>query len=223
MPATFPTALFAFDEQEIDIERRSLSGGTALSGEEDTIQIDGGGRWFAEFANGPLLEREHTLAWRALTALLEEGATPIIVPFCDPLHQPYGGEHEVPHSDGTPFSDGSLYSGGGAVASVTADAALRATTLELAISLPRPLIGGEHLSIEHPTKGWRAYRAVTISDQTETSVTITIRPPLREAVAAGEVVDFANPRCLMVQHGRASTKTEIGLYGEAAIRFVEAP
>lgn len=223
MPVTFPTALFAFDEQEIDIERRSLSGGTALSGEEDTIQIDGGGRWFAEFANGPLLEREHTLAWRAITALLEEGATQIIVPFCDPLHQPYGNEHDAPHSDGTPFSDDTIYSGGGPVASMAAAAALRATTLNLAITLAQPLIGGEHLSIEHPTKGWRAYRVVTIPEQTETTATVTVRPPLREAVTAGEVVDFANPRCLMVQQGRASTKTEIGLYGEAAIRFVEAP
>ncbi len=219
----FPTALFAFDEQEVDLERRVTSGGVSLSGAEDLIATDGGGRWFAEFANGPLLDREPMLAWRSFLLIAEEGATEIIVPFCDPMHQPYGDEHSVPHSDDTTFDDESLYSGGGAAAEVAADAALRATTLTLTVTLPQPLVGGETFSIEHPVKGWRAYRVRTVEEQSDTEVTITLRPPLREAVSEGEVVDFVDPRCLMVQQGRASSRTELGQYGEAAIRFVEAP
>lgn len=220
---TFPTALFAFDEQEIDIERRSISGGVALSGDEDIIETDGGGRWFAEFANGPLLDREPTLAWRALTAQFSGGATEIVVPFCDPLHQPYGNDHDVTHSDDTPFGDETIYSGGGPVASAAEAAALRATTLVLAISFARPLIGGEAFSIKHATKGWRAYRVVAIAAQDSDSATVTFRPPLREAVSAGEPVDFNEPRCLMRVDGRPSNRIELGRYGEAAIRFVEAP
>lgn len=219
----FPTALFAFDDQEIDLERRTISGGMSLANVEDTIQTDGGGRWFAEFANGPLLDREPVLAWRAFLLIAEEGAEVVEVPFCDPMHQPYGYEHSVPHSDDTPFDDESLYSGGGAIATAAADAALRATTLNLAITLPQPLVGGETFSIDHPTKGWRAYRVRTVESQTDEATTITFRPPLREAVTEGDAIDFVSPRCLMVQQGRASSSINLGRYGEAAIRFVEAP
>lgn len=225
MPATptFPTSRFAFDEQEIDIERRTISGGIALSGEEDIIETDGGGRVFAEFAGGPLLEREDQLAWRAIGTQFSGGATQIIVPFCDPLHQPYGGDHLAPHSDDSPFSDDSEYSGGGPTATAAADAALRATTLSLSILLGQALLGGEWFSIEHPTKGWRAYNIATVTDQTDTTATVTFRPPLREAVEAGDHVEFADPRCLMRIDGRPGRALEIGKYGEAAIRFVEAP
>lgn len=219
---TFPTSRFAFDEQEIDLERRVISGGVSLGGAEDMIATDGGGRWFGEFMNGPLLDREDTLAFRALTALLDEGVTPIIVPFCDPYHQP-GGTSLVPHSDDTPFGDDSLYAGGTAWAELSADAALRATTLELNNSLPEELIGGERLTIVHETKLERAYKIAQIVEQTATTATVIIRPPLREATAAGTEVDFNNPRCLMVQQGRAPTRLELGRYGEASIRFVEAP
>lgn len=219
---TFPTALFAFDDQEVDIERRRLTGGTSLSGEEDEIQIDGGGRVFADFANGPLLEREVTLTWRAVKTLLDEGAV-FIVPFCDKLHQPYGNEHLVPHSDGTPFSDDTEFEGGGPRASLAAPAALRATTVQIFKEFDPLLIGGEWFSINHPGKGWRAYRIATVEAQGETTATIGFRPPLREAAEEGAEIDFANPRCLMKQQGATSTRTEIGRYGEAAIRFVEAP
>lgn len=223
MPATFPTARFAFDEQEVDIEHRTISGGIALSGEEDVIETDGGGRVFAEFANGPLLERADQLAWRALGTQYGSGTVPIIVPFCDRLHQPYGNEHLVPHSDDSPFSDDSEYSGGGPIATASADAALRATTISLAIDFPQELLGGEWFSIDHPEKGWRAYNIATIVSQSDSAATVTFGPPLREAVAAGETVDFNEPRCLMRVDGRPSRKLEIGVYGEASIRFVEAP
>lgn len=214
---TFPTALFAFDDQEVDIERRRLTGGTALSGEEDEIQIDGGGRIFADFANGPLLEREHNLAWRAIKTLADEGAV-FIVPFCDKLHQPYGNEHLVPHSDNAEFADDTDYSGGSAIATITAPAALRATVITITGAFSQPLIGGEWFSIDHPAKGWRAYRIASIDGSS-----ISFRPPLREAVQAGDEADFSEPRCLMKQQGQASARMEIGRYGEAAIRFVEAP
>lgn len=232
-PVTFPTSTFAFDEQEIDIERRTISGGTSISGEEDVIETDGGGRVFAEFASGPLLERETVLAWRAIKTRFDGGTESIIVPFCDPLHQPFGEAgsdpfdsatygHQVPHSDDAPFADDSLYVGGEPTASARAAAALRATTIELNTSFNRDLVGGEWFSIEHPVKGWRAYRIATIVSQSPGAV-VTFRPPLREAVEAGEIIDFANPRCLMRIDGRPDARLELGRYGEAAIRFVEAP
>jgi len=222
MTLIFPTGRFGFLEQEIDLERQTLKGGTALNGEQDVTSTDGGGRVFAEFANGSLVDRDKTMAWRALLGVLEEGVTRIVVPFCDIRHQPYGGRHRVPHSDGTPFSDGTLYVGGGPIATAAAAAALRATSLRLNITLAQPLLGGEWFTVVHPTKGERAYKVRGVDGQTAAAATVRFVPPLREAVPAGTTIDFRDPRCLMVQDGRASSRKS-GRLTPAAIRFVEAP
>jgi hypothetical protein len=223
MALTFPTALFGFLDQEVDIERQTLKGGVALSGEQDISSTDGGGRVFAEFSNGSLVDRAKVLAWRALLGTLEEGVTPMVVPFCDIRHQPYGGEHRVPHSDDTPFSDGSLYTGGGPVASSAGAVARRGTITSLNIQLAQPLIGGEWFTVSHPTEGDRAYKVRSIDAQTPTTATIRFSPPAREAWPAGTVIDFRDPRCLMVQDGRASSGLQGRRMTVAAIRFVEAP
>lgn len=228
MVQVFPTCLFGFLEKEVDIERQTLKGGTALSGEQDKISTDGGGRVFAEFAAGSLVDRHVNLAWRAIVTQLEEGVTPMVVPFCDSRHTPYGSVvsgpgGSVPHSDQTPFSDDTLYQADAAVASVADAAALRATTLRVNMQLAQPLIGGEWFSIQHPGKNWRAYRIGAILEQSDTSALLQFRTPLRGAVTPGMAVDFINPRCLMVADMRPSTRVQNGRYGEAAIRFVEAP
>jgi len=223
MPLEFPTSRFGFLEQEVDVERQTLKGGTALNGEQDLVSTDGGGRVFAEFASGALVDRDTVLAWRAVLGALEEGVTRAVVPFCDTRHQPHGPRHRVPHSDQTPFSDDSLYAGGGAVGRATNGAELRATQLAITVPLVQPLIGGEWFAIEHPGKGWRAYKVKGIVLQDAAGAIVKFVPPLREAVAANEVVDFANPRCLMVQDGRASSRLSNRRYTDAAIRFIEAP
>lgn len=224
MVLTFPSHFFGFNDTEFDIERSTLKGGTALSGEQDIVSTDGGGRVYAEFSNGPLVDRNPTLAWRALLTQLEEGVTQVVVPLCDARHTPYsaGVGSSVPHSDGTPFSDDSEYVAGGPTANAAGAALLRATQLTLNLALEQPLLGGEWFAIEHPTKGWRAYNIGAILAQTTTTATVSFRPPLREAVPAGKAVELRAPRCLMVQDGKASRKKS-GRYTEAAIRFIEAP
>ncbi len=225
MALVFPTSRFGFLEQEVDVERQTLKGGTALSGEQDTISTDGGGRVFAEFAAGSLVDRDVVLAWRALLGVLEEGVTRVVVPFCDRRHTPYGGEHRVPHSDDTPFSDGTLYVGGGPVGFANAPYALRATRMQVVLNSVRPLIGGEWFTIVHPNKGERAYkvRGIVETNPDQRTAVVDFVPPLREAVLTGDTVDFHDPRCLMVQDGRASSRLQSRRYTEAAIRFIEAP
>src|SRR6187431_1181863 len=110
----FPTCLFAPNDVQADLERRTVSGGEAINGDEDVIASDGGGRVFVEFADPYLDEPATAKAWRALDAYLDGGATPIIVPFCDARHQPTGGSVDTTHSDDTPFSDESEYTQGDA-------------------------------------------------------------------------------------------------------------
>lgn len=221
----FPTRRFGFLTKEVDIERQTINGGTALSGETDRIGADGGGRIFAEFADGGLVDRDTVLAWRALTTILEEGINPVVVPFCDPRHQP--GQPRpaaVAHSDGSPFDDESLYVSTNGLICNAAAADLRATTITLTGDLVgKRLRGGEWFAIEHAGKGWRAYKVRRVPAQDDSSATIEFRPPLREAIPAETLLDFENPRCLMVADMRPSTKLIFGRQTDAAIRFVEAP
>jgi hypothetical protein len=219
----FPTCLFAPNDFQADLERRTISGGESLSGDEDLIATDGGGRVFVEIADTFLDDPEPALAWRALDAYCDGGVRAIIVPFCDGRHQPTNGSASVPHSDLATFSDEAEYSQGDASGEVAADAALRATVLVLSgLIMPRALLGGEWLSIDHPTMRWRAYRIAEILEQDTEAGTamVSIRPPLREAVTAGESVDFAKPRCVMRPDGGLPSPTNMG-YASGSARFVE--
>lgn len=219
----FPTCLFAPNEFQADLDRRTISGGEALNGDEDLIATDGGGRVFVEIGDPYLDDADIALAWRALDAYLDGGARAIVVPFCDGRHQPWAESISVPHSDDTTFSDETEYVQSGAHALVGADAALRATVIQLKdIDLPRALLGGEWLSINHPTMRWRAYRIAEILayDADAGTALISVRPPLREAISEGEDIDFAKPRCTMRVDGGLPSPTTIG-YASGAARFVE--
>jgi hypothetical protein len=220
----FPTCLFAPDDQQADIERRTISGGESLSGDEDLIQTDGGGRVFYEIGNPFLDDVPAALAWRALDAYQDGGSRAIIVPFCDARHQPTNGRVDVPHSDEATFSDETEYSQGDASAEIAAVADLRATAIELRnLVLARNLLGGEWLSIDHPVMRWRAYRVAEILelDADAGTAKLAIRPPLREAVSIGEAVDFTSPRCVMRLDGSMPSPMNMGYTGSTGARFVE--
>lgn len=219
MPDFFPTALFGFKSQDVDIERQTISGGTALSGETDVIETDGGGRVYAEFGDGDLIDRDRVLAWRALVTQLAGGTVAMEVPFCDIRHQPHGGEHIATYGDGAVHSDGTPFAGGGPFGEATAAAALRATSLEFNGAFSRPLIGGEWFSIDHGDKGVRAYRVAAV----EGSI-LRFMPPLRKAIPVGQALDFSNPRCLMrvdPDAPKPSSRINNKRHTVAAVRFIE--
>lgn len=214
----FSPCLFAPDGIEAELELRELSGGVSLAGGEDVIATDGGGRWAFNLEEPYLDEAHVALSWRALSGYLG-GGQPIIVRICDARHQPTSGFVEVTHSDGTPFSDDTGYLSGDAEVVAAADAALRATSLSIdVITLPRALLGGERFSIAHPMHLDRLYAITEISDDGQT---IRFVPPLREAVAAGTVLNFDDPRCVMRRDGDMRSGTRFGFAESSGVRFVE--
>lgn len=214
----FSPCLFAPDGIEAELEMRELSGGVALNGEEDVIATDGGGRWALVLEEPYLDEPEVALAWRALAGYLG-GGQPIICRICDVRHQPTNGFAELPHSDGSPFSDETEHLSGDAEVVAAADAPLRATALTLdIITLPRSLLGGERFSIAHPTELDRLYQITEISDDGQA---VRFVPPLREAVTAGTVLNFEDPRCVMRRDGDMRSGTRLGYAESSGVRFVE--
>jgi hypothetical protein len=215
----FPTCKFAFDGRDVDIERRTISGGVALSSDEDTIQVDGGGRVYAQFTDAYLDEDEYALAWRAISARYGEG-DPIIVPLGVYETQMMGAPSIPP--GGLPWWEETDFASADA-ANVTlgADAALRATQLTLTIEfLSDPVRGGQWLSIDHTTWRHRAYRIAEVISDDGATVVVSVRPPLREAVTTGTVVELVDPKCVMKIDG-AMGSPEMGGFPEGSVRFVE--
>ncbi len=216
----FPTCLFAPNGTDTFIDRRTISGGTALSGDETLIGSDGGGRVVLEMNDFDLDEPEVARAWDMIDAWMDGGLRPMIVPLCDAAHQPAYFYDDVPHSDGSPFSDETLYETPGTDVSLAADAALRATIIDIDIAA----INGDPagwFSIDHTTWRNRAYKVAEIIAQTPTTATIRISPPLREATLAGAPVDFANPRCTMRLEGEMRAPRTMGYAEGQPLRFVE--
>lgn len=214
----FPTCHFNFEGRDVDIERRVLSGGTALSGDEDTIAVDGGGRLYAVFSNAYLDDPELALAWKAINAGYGEGR-PIAVQIGDAREQMMGDIALPPRV--LPLWDDDDFASIESHATVAAAAALRATEISVDVTdLPRPVRAGQWFSVDHTVHRHRAYRIFEIvSDDGDTAV-LAIRPPLREALGGGEAVNFTDPKCMMRIDGGAPSPSSLG-YSEGSIRFVE--
>lgn len=228
----FPTHLFKFRTHRYSLTGRAITGGQSISGITQSVNTTGGGFWVFELGGANLRTVERLKAWRAMEALIDDGVTSIEVPICDYRQAPvqvvggspvYGGA-TVPHSDDTPFSDDTEYVSGSPSGSVSASAALRATTLRIQV-IGGPVIGGEHFSFTHPTVGRRMYRIRTVEADLGGGVyDVTFRPPLREAVTAGEEADFRNPSCLMKvanPHEMAPTVENLR-FADGNVVFVEA-
>jgi len=218
----FPSCFFGVYAKDVDILTSRISGGTSLSGIEESIATDGGGKWYANADSIALQKRDKVLAWRAFVAATGGGVDPFVFPICDARHQPIARKMRVPHSDGTSFSDDSLYTSGGCEVYVAQDAPLRATTIRFDIrSLGKALIGGERFSIDHPTWRHRCYQIGRILEQTPTAATVQFHTPLREAVTAGAAVDLNDPRFVARVEGQMSAALSNPKFASGSINFVE--
>lgn len=194
--------------------RRAISGGTALSGEEQRAEMTGGGSW-ALMAEGDLIEEAKIKAWAQLVNLVGDGVTAAVVECPVPLFQPILDPPVRRNFEWPAVAWGGIKQ---ATCTLTGSHALRATTLNFAsFNAPKPLVGGEYLSIVHTTWGERLYQVREVISQTQ----VKVRPPLREATSTGAVVDFDNPRCLM-----KATSIEMdlshGKFAKVSASFIES-
>lgn len=209
--------LCQFGFNKVDVRRvgNIVDGGTALSGITDQTEADGGGYIQADFSEGTARTKMAGNAWRVISDADASDAFDVLL-CAERRFQPVGAIAMVTHSDDTPFDDDTEYVSGSASFTATAAAALRATTLLIDGTSTTPLIGGELFSIQHATWGWRAYRVRSVDGNT-----ITFRPPLREAIDAGTMLEFDTPRCQMMLAAKTSNPTENGRFTACAVSFVE--
>jgi hypothetical protein len=206
----------------IDPMHRGVSGGVAFSGVGQDIASDAG-VWIASYEQISIRNADQVRAWDALAVMLEGRLNPVTIRVCRPQARPRLAGFAsltapVPHSDGAFFSDGAGYVSRVYAADVAADAALRATTLQLskiaafALEVPNAFSIGE-----------KYYRISKVVAQTATTATVTIWPPLREAVTNGTPLNFDSP----VMRARLATANEMRLtldlnrFAAPTVNFIE--
>lgn len=178
----------------------ALSGGPTLSGPGQTAEISGGGWWAAALNDSDLYTTAHWQEWTGQLLDLFGGVQTIDVPV---IAAAWGCTDVV--------------------ATVTADAALRATTVELTATAGT-IVRGAPFSIDHGGDvGVRLYQV----RKDNGDGTFAILPPLRAAVAALDAVDadFAAPKCRMRlddPNGQAWPVMQPDLSARVSIQFQEA-
>lgn len=227
MTLVFPTRLFAPSSLQVRLAGQAITGGASLSGEAQFADAAGGGRWVADFGESTLWTREKVLAWRRFVAAADGGATALLVPLADRGNQPLNNPYTGSDAFGTDTWDTSTWTATEVTATTSGSAALGATSLSFAYTAPKALLGGEHLSILHPTYGWRLYRISRLvsggAAGSAVATSVEIRPPLREAVSSSAALNFESPRCLMRADGDISETVSLLRFGKATARFVEWP
>ena len=206
---------------------QSASGGRTLSGVVPRMRLDGGGIWMATLSDLQVSTPDQVRVYRALEALLDGGARPVVLTRRDTLFYPapvdaFGarvtGFADVSCDDGAYLDDGSgFYT---STVDATADAAaLRATTLTVTITVGSALKGGEVFSIEHATYSHRMYTVAKVDGSQ-----ITIRPPLREAITGSTRLEFDYPKCVMQLSSTSEMDLpmELRTYGQTTVKFLES-
>lgn len=199
-----------------------ISGGTALNGVEDVITTDGGGRWRIDYTGINLRTPEQQRIWSAWTGYLTGGAVECLVPLLSlpmaPRPMAWDGPRRVTKlvANDPIFPTSVRYSIPVIAATVTASAVLRATSLQIDLTSPGEIVGGEMFSI-----GEFAYKIV----RKTAPGTFQITPPLREAVSIGADVEFNWPviRCRSLPGQDFDAPISLGHFSSPSITFVESP
>jgi len=200
----------------------------SMANEGGAIDVSGGGYWQLELRRAQLYgeSAEGHRLWLRYRAELDGGAGKIVIPLIDDL---LAAPVATTFSDGTPFSDGTSFVSAAVAAEFATAAPLAAGTVTLAAwgdRLPRE---GDVFAVDHAGKSWHAYQirdidSVVAGSGGVSTVTVSIRPTLREATPARAVADFYRPRCVFRLPAGASMAWEPEKYWRATptVRFVEA-
>lgn len=176
----WPLCIFPPKSVRWSLRSVTIGGGVSVGGISPNARTDGGGLWVCEMSGVWLHSDEQLKEARAAEGRLDGGLTKIIVPDRD--------FHLGPRPKGVHWPI-EVFAGSIAL--------LRATEVVIDFTNGAPATGGEHFSVAHPTAGKRMYRVIEVVSRTATQQTVKIRPPLREAISAGEALDYNHPGCTM--------------------------
>ena len=231
MTIVFPSALLRPNSLRPALIGQTVGGGATLVGPEQSAELSGGGWWTLDYGLGDRPGVVRLKLIRALLMRMSTGGGEVVMPFLDEPQAPWPDANGVrgpvltSFSDGASFSDGSLFSQPGIVFNLAQPLAENAGEAQVTRVLGGDLIGGELFTLEHPVAGPRAYCVDSVEQTGDDAFTFGFGPPAREAAGAGDLADFANPRCVMrLVNGSGDAWPTItrGWKAASTLRFVES-
>lgn len=238
-----PTLSFEFVKPQrirFDVVGSAMNGGRNLAGQSISIDTSGGGIVTASYEQcfAQAAEEHEYLNW--LGARLNGSIRFINVPIRTEWWGPFPTINGRPrpmitgitHSDGTYFSDGAGYSQAtvwGTVVSMINTGVLRIRVF----GMSRPLRWSDWFSIYHATMGWRAYRYWDVIERHDDGssdgydyqeYTLALAPPLREAVSAGDHIEFGEPKFVASLQSGTTIPWEVESFwvSRPTLQFTEA-
>jgi hypothetical protein len=111
-----------------------------------------------------------------------------------------------------------MYQGGVVDVTLASAIPLRGVSANITITAAAQIQPGQHFSI-----GERLYRVRTIDYTSDTTATITFRPPAREAANLGARLEFDFPVCRMrlASDGEMDLPLDYGRWSFPTVNFVE--
>lgn len=221
MTIRWPVGILPPRNVGFDLAPRSLSAPASIGGATQVVASDAG-IWKATYGDVRVTGIDAVLTWRAIAALLEGRAGQVLIPLCrgyqPVIRDPADLYDEVPHDDDTFFDDDTGYVGATTFVHFASAAAVRAVSASVTIGYGGTLQPGQHFSV-----GERLYRLRSVSYVTGAQASITFRPPLREAVAAGTRLEFDDPVCRMRLASDAEMDLELQMrrWATPTLNFVE--
>lgn len=220
----FPVHLLAPRKVARYLERQVLSGGTALSGDEDVIEVDGGGRWVVQYEGVQLVDAEHARVWEAWNEYLSGGVNTCLVPVLSfatgprPSTAVRGPKRPSDlYYDDREWPTELRYASRDHEAEFSAPAALRDTAVGLTVTRGPQISSGQLFSYG----SGRLHRII----RPDGTGGFSVLPPLRTAAAGGDPVSFDFPlvRARMAANESFAVGLERGRQGEVSVKFVESP
>lgn len=226
MPFTIPIQLFQPSQIKTELVARVIESPDSLSGNSQVIRTDGGGYWRCDMGGMALLTSDQIRAHRSWEDYMAGGAQEFLVPIADIRHAPRGtignqlvrpGPLLVTGTD--PYFPEALGYAVPVIIATAGAAALRATELTVTIERGSRVVGGQYFSITHPTKGRRMYRTGRVISRNGQAATVSIVPPLREAIGPATALDFDFPSFLGSLVPNTDTAAELLFSRSANVSF----
>lgn len=225
MAETWPTVLIP-TSVSFRIRPMNVGGPSTQTGRRQVVGSDAG-YWTATLSGFQLFRADHIREWRALIASLNGQMGEVVVGPFDCRHPPwpivdgkpvhrYDG---IEHSDGSTHSDGSGYTQSAIDISLADPVALRDTSLTATIVSAGELKRGMYFSSRD-----RLHMVTTAPIIAGDEATFNFLPPIRTPAAAGERLNFADPKATMRLAGPDTGEIDIsmGRFANTAVDLEES-
>lgn len=222
--AIFPIHRLTPQTVKADPAPRVISGGVSISGDEDVIETDGGGRWVITFSGISLNHVWREQMWSAWSSYLRGGARAVLVPVYSlrTAPRPIAGHSPMRPSgivtDDDVFPTSLSFASPYIVARANSLVPLRGTTIHITVEQGARIEPG--MKFGH---GLRAYKIERVVSRSGLTAVCIMSPPARAPIPNNALLNFDWPvvQCRAVPGQDLAPEMLWARRGDVSVSFIE--